>query len=198
MLLLPSQHNPAPVFARGEGAVPSSSRLVHPAPSTAGCGYTGACRGTPVLPARCGASDPQGMAWSRPRCRIWPAAAGFSLKSKRVWQPRNHDSVPRACPHPSGCLRRRCRQHPAPRLVQPAFPYPQGPTGVLSWAPARGGSAVPFLTRAFTGRQSQFPKEPSPSMTLHLRLLAGQIPSSTPKPRPRCGRQHRCRSCQPD
>lgn len=147
MLLLPSQHNPAPVFARGEGAVPSSSRLVHPAPSTAGCGYTGACLGTPVLPARCGASDPQGMAWSRPRCRIWPAAAGFSLKSKRVWQPRNHDSVPRACPHPSGCLRRRCRQHPAPRLVQPVFPYPQGPTGVLSWAPARGGSAVPFLTR---------------------------------------------------
>lgn len=57
--------------------------------------------------------------------------------------------------------------------MQPAFPYPQGPAGVPSWAAARGGSAALFLTRAFTGRQSQFPKKPSPSMTLHLWLLAG-------------------------
>lgn len=70
LLLLPSQHNPAPAFAGEDGAVPISSSLAHPAPSMVGRGDAGVCPATPVLPAQRGASVPRGMAWSQPRCRI--------------------------------------------------------------------------------------------------------------------------------
>lgn len=72
------------------------SRAPQPGPASTFPSGMRLCQGvypsTLVLPVRCGASIPQGMAWSRHR--IWHAAASFLLKSKGIWQTHNYNSAP--------------------------------------------------------------------------------------------------------
>lgn len=130
----------------------SCSSLAHPAPCTAGCGYTRLCPSTQVLPAWRGASVPPGTAWSCPSAPEQDLACCCCFLAEK----QKGLTVP-------GCLH---RQHPAPRLVQPGFPCLRvcraGPL------PRRLSPSPPH--RAFTGKQPQFPKGHSPNLTLHLQL----------------------------
>lgn len=111
--------------------------------ATPGCAAEPASRGV-----RLGASHRQ----------LCAAPAGFSLRNRALAAP---DPSPRL-PEPARARRAvPRRQRPVPRLVQAAFPC-------AKLGPCPASSSRPLLTGAFTGRQSQFPKRPSPTLTLLL------------------------------
>lgn len=121
----------------------------HPAALPGMDGATPGCAAEPASRrVRLGASHRQ----------LCAAPAGFSLRNRALAAP---DPSPRL-PEPARARRAvPRRQRPVPRLVQAAFPC-------AKLGPCPASSSRPLLTEAFTGRQSQFPKRPSPTLTLLL------------------------------
>lgn len=157
--------------------MPGRSRLAHPAPLPVGCGYAGVCRSTLVLPARRGASTPRGTAWSQPGAGSTPLLPGSCRGTKGSGSP-----VPSLrLPEPARARPVATQAAPGAQACASSISLLVAPRGRAKLGPCPARFGRPFLSGAFTGRQPQFPKGPSPTLTLRLRLLLRQLPSFTPK-----------------